>query len=115
MTTEIVYLDHNNVIDLILKKRVPPTKSATAQPLDAVTKMTLTVGGVFIDSDDSSAPIVWGESSQDVGEIRIKIGKREIDAGNYTECPIVVYDSSNPDGLVWDHINIDVIADQEGS
>ena len=115
MTTESVYLGHDNTIDLILKKRVPPTKTATAVDLAPVTKITVTIGSVLIDSDDSSAPITWAESAQETGEIHIDVGGRTIATGLYVDCPIVVYDSSNPDGIVWDHVNIDVVADQEGS
>lgn len=115
MTTEIVYLDHDNTIDLILKKRVPPTKVAAAEDLSPVTRITLTIGGTLIDSDDVGTPITWTDSSQETGEVHFDLGGYDLVVGHHIDCPIIVYDTSHTDGLVWDHINIDVIADQEGS
>lgn len=115
MTTEIVYLGHDNTIDLLLKRRVPPSRTASAIDLTPVTKITVTIGGVLVDSDDSGAPILWAESSYETGEVRIDASGYSIPSGLHTDCPIIVYDTTNTDGIVWDHVNIEVVADQEGS
>ena len=73
MTTEIVYLGHDNTIDLLLKA------DDEAQDLSLATRITATFNdGTFIDSDDSSAPITWAESAYDTGEIRIDVGGKNI-------------------------------------
>lgn len=95
MTTEIVYLGHDNSIDLILKA------DGTAVDLSSVTQMTVTLGGTTITSAGGDTdPIRWAKSGYDTGEVRLYLGGQTIPAGSY-RAVLVVYDSVNLNGIVW--------------
>jgi len=109
MEREIVYLGHENSIDLILKA------DGIAVALTSVTRMTLTLGTTLIDSENGGAdPIRWIQTGYATGEIRLFLGDQTISAGNY-QAPLVVYDPTNTDGIVWGFIPITVIAEVEGA
>jgi len=105
MATEIVYLGHDNTIDLLLKA------DDTAQDLSGVTKITATFGDTLIEStDDANGAITWNQAGYDTGEIRLALGDQSITADRYM-VPIVVYDATNTDGIVWGYIAIEVKAE----
>jgi len=107
MDYEIVYLGHDNRIDVILKA------DGSAVDLSSVTRMTLSFDAVLIDSDNGdSDPIQWAKVGYATGEVRIILGGQEIPAGSY-RTPLVVYDPSNPYGIVWGRIVIQVEAEVE--
>jgi hypothetical protein len=103
--SEIVYLTHNNTIDLLLKS------DGVAQDLASVTKITATFGTTTITSNNkTTGAIKWNNVGYDTGEIRLDLGGQAIAAGDYY-VPIVVYDTINTLGVVWDYITIQVKAD----
>lgn len=109
MNTEIVYLGHDNRIELILKA------DGVAVDLVSVTRMTLTVGAILIDSDNGDAdPIQWAKGGYATGEIRLFLGAQVISPGKY-RCPLIVYDPANDDGIVWDMIPISIFDDVEAT
>lgn len=109
MTTEIVWLGHDNTIDLLLKA------DDVAQDLSSVIKITATFDGTTITSADHAAgAILWNNDGYDTGEIRLDLGDQSIDPGGY-DVPIVVYDPSNTDGIVWGTIHVAVRAEVEAS
>ncbi len=110
MDTEVVYLGHDNTIDLLLKA------SSSAASLSGVSNITATFDSDLIDgsSSASSGAITWQGSSYATGEIRLTLGGQSIDAGRY-DVPIVVFDASNSTGIVWDIIPIRVRAEVEAS
>jgi len=109
MEREIVYSGHENSIDLVLKA------DGIAVALTSVTRMTLTLGTKLIDSDNGGAdPIRWIQSGYATGEIRLFLGDQTISAGNY-QAPLVVYDLTNPDGVVWGRVPLTVIAEVEAT
>ena len=109
MATEIVYLGHDNTIDLLLKA------DGTAQDLSSVTKITATFGDTLIESTDAATgPITWAQSGYDTGEIRLALGDQSITADRYM-VPIVVYDATNTDGIVWGYVAIEVKEEVEAS
>lgn len=100
MTTEIIWLGHDNTIDLLLKA------DGVAQDLASVTKITATFGSTMITSEDHAAgAILWNNDGYDTGEIRLDLGDQSIDPGGYG-VPIVVYDPSNTEGIVWGTIHV---------
>ena len=100
--SEIVFLAHNNTIDLLLKA------GGTAQNLSSVTKITATFGTTTITSTDHAAGVIkWDNAGYDTGEIRLDLGGETIAAGSYYTA-IVVYDAINTDGIVWGYVMIDV-------
>ena len=109
MTTEIVWLGHDNTIDLLLKA------DDVAQDLSAVTKITASFGSTLVTSTDKAAGLItWDQAGYDIGEIRMDIGGETITPGGY-DVPIIVYDTSNTDGVVWGEVSTLVKADVEAT
>ena len=92
MLTEIVYLGHDNTVDLLLKA------DGEAVDLSSVTRMTLDVDGTTIDSDVSGDAFDWDTGT--TGKVVLALGDEELSNGRYT-ARLVVYDPSNEDGIVW--------------
>jgi len=106
---EIVYLGHDNTIDLQLKA------SSAAYSCTSVTKITATFGSTLIEnSSAASGAITWQGSGYSTGEIRLKVGDQSISAGTYN-VPIIVYTAASSTGIVWDYVPIKVKASPEGS
>lgn len=102
MSNEIVYLGHDNTIDLVAKS------DGTAQDLSDVTKITVTFGDTTISSiDKASGVITWDQTGYDTGEFRMDLGDQAISAGKY-KVPVVIYDAENTNGIVWGFINIEI-------
>jgi hypothetical protein len=109
MDTEVVYLGHNNKIDLQLKA------SSVAQALSSVTAISLTFGNTKIEnSSAASGAIIWSSASFSTGQVRLNLGDQTIAAGKY-HAPLIVYDASNASGVVWGYVPIIIKADPEGS
>jgi len=109
MPNEYAYLGHDNTIDLILKS------DGTAQDLSAVTKITATFGSTLVESTDkASGLITWDQSGYDIGEIRLDLGQQSLTADTYT-VPIVVYDATYTNGVVWGEIIVVVRSEVEAS
>jgi len=92
MITEIVYLGHDNTVDLLLKA------DGEAVDLSSVTRMTLDVDGTTIDSDESGDAFDW--SGETTGKVVLALGAEELSNGRYT-ATLTVYDPSNTNGIVW--------------
>ena len=109
MQTEFVYLGHDNSIDVILKS------NGAAVALTSVTQMTLTLGTKLIDSNnDDTDPIRWIKSGYATGEVRLFLGAEVIAEGNYQGI-LIVYDATNPNGIVWGRVPLTIIAEVEAS
>lgn len=96
MTTEVVYLGRDNTVDLLLKA------DGSAQDLSGVTRMVLVVGDAEIDSDAFD----WDTGT--TGKVVLALGDETISEGTYTAW-LVVYDGSNPDGIVWGSFTLKVM------
>jgi hypothetical protein len=108
MLTEIVYLSHDNTIDLILKA------DGVAVNLSSVTKMTVTFEGVTLTSTNKSTdPILWNQVGYELGEVRLVLGGTTIVANSYRNVYLVVYDPIYPDGIVWGSLYIKVLPEVE--
>jgi len=106
---EIVYLGHDNSINLKLKA------DGAAVSLASVTDMSLTFGSTLIESDNGDAdPIRWIKAGYATGEVRLFLGAQAIAAGNY-KAALIVYDATNTNGLMWGFIPIVVIAEVEAA
>jgi len=109
MKTEIVYLGCDNPIDLIL------SADGAAADLTDVIRMTLSFGALLVDSDNGDTdPIQWKKEGYATGQIRIFLGAEAITAKIYS-APLVVYDPTNPEGVMWGRINIKVEEDPEAA
>lgn len=98
MADDIVYLGHDNVIQLLF------TEDGMAQDLTSVLKITVTLAGVTIESDNGvSDPITWNKAGMETGEVLLKLGDQSSlkPRVNAYDAVFVVYDGSHPDGIVW--------------
>jgi len=108
MIAGIVYLGHDNALDYILKA------DGVAVDLSSVTRMTLTLGSVLIDSDNGdSDPVRWAKSGYATGQFRLVLGGQTLTAGHYQNAWLVVYDPTNTGGVVFGSIPIFVIDEVE--
>ena len=99
MVYEIVYLGHDNSIDLKL------LADGAAVDITNTTRMTLEFDATLIDSDLHSDVFDWSVGD---GELDLTLGAQTITAGTYfTE--LVVYDSVNTEGIVWGSFTVKVI------
>ena len=95
---EVVYLGHDNTIDLVLKKNGVPDNLST------ITKVEITIGATVINS--VANPLAFDLSKIAIGTLVLKLGDQPIPSGNYSRCEIVVFDATRPGGLVWGAIGI---------
>lgn len=102
MDTEIIYLGHDNEIDLVLLENGAPVA------LDAVTRVVCDLGATSLDSDslgfgagqpfDPTVTGIYGGQSVDL--LRLLLGGQSIPEGLYRG-RLVLYDPSHPGGVVW--------------
>ena len=116
MPVEVVWLGHDNTIDLVLKA---DGVALTNDEMDAITKITASFGSVLLSStNQANDPIRWRQTGYDTGEIRISAGGESI-ASNTYDVYLVVYDATNTDGVVWstdgDTISVKVIGEVEAN
>ncbi len=108
MTTEIVYLSHDNINQLILRE------SGVGKNLSDATKITATFNDVLIESTDKANGLIkWDQSGYATGEIRLDLGGQAIPSGTYDKVYIIVYDAVNTTGIVWGSFPAEVMAEVE--
>jgi len=109
MSTEIVYLSHDNVIELLLKA------DDVEVDLSGVTKMTVTFGSVvtITSTNQATDSILWNKNGYAVGEVHLILGENNIVANNYKNVYLVVYDPNYPDGIVWGSFAVKVVPEVE--
>jgi len=109
LVKEKFYLAHDNTIDLLLKS------DGTAVNLAGATQITISIDDTLYSSTNQAAdPIRWVQSGYDTGEIRLFLYGLGLVAGTY-KVPIVVYTVDDTNGIVWDYVHLQVIADPEAS
>lgn len=112
---EHVYLGRDNRIDLVL------LADGVVSRLDGITKMRLEIGSTVLDSQTCAGVFDWTQTvsaeeaarydgiSEGDSKVILALGGQEISPGSY-EARLILFDSSNPNGLVWGHIPILVYA-----
>lgn len=109
MDSEVIFLGHDNKVDIQLKA------DGSAASLGSVTGISLTFGATKVqNSSAGSGAITWSSSSYSTGQVRLDMGGQAITAGKY-HAPLVVYDSSNASGIVWGFLPVVVMTDPEGT
>lgn len=96
MVYEIVYLGHDNTIDLLLRA------DGVAYDITSTTRMTLDFGGTVIDSAVHTSVFDWSDGD---GKLYLTLGDETIATGTY-EADLVVYDSVHTNGIMWGMITI---------
>ena len=114
-TLEYVYLGRDNRIDLVL------LADGDVPQLDSITSMRLEVGSTSLDSQTHAGVFDWTQTvsaeeaalhdgvSEGDPKVVLALGGQEISPGSY-EARLILFDSGNPNGLVWGHIPILVVA-----
>lgn len=98
MITEIVYLEHDNAIDLQL------LADGVAVSLASVTRMDVkaTTGEWAVSSTEAADVFDWSAGN---GKVTIALGLQDIPPGRHS-CRLVVFDQSNQNGIVWDELKL---------
>lgn len=66
-----------------------------------ITRMTIKVDDILVDSDVTPEAINWTDTDLDVGEIRIMMGTTVTTPMDYTGAFLTVYDPGTPEGITW--------------
>lgn len=109
MSREIIYLGRDNTIDWQLQA------DGVAVDLSSVTRMTLQIGAVTLDSaDDGNGlgnPFYWtsGVPASGVANLFLTLGGAELTAG-FANARLTIYDPDHPNGLVWTQEPVNIIA-----
>ena len=104
---ERVWLQHDNTINLVLKE------DGSAIDTSGLTKITTTLGGITFKSTNQAGDLIrWNQVGYETGEIRINLGDQNLSVGRH-KATIVVYNASNPDGIVWGSLTVRVEAEVE--
>lgn len=106
---ENVYLGHSNTINLILKS------NSTAVDLSGVTSMTLTFNGVLLTSTNTTESITWNQAGYATGEVRLHLGNQTTLSTGIYEAPLIVYESTDVNGIVWGTMPLHIIEEVEGT
>ena len=109
LSMERVYLDRDNSIDVILMA------DGSAADLSSVTRMTLAVGSVTLDSAVIAHAGVfdWATSGAS-GILILNLGAQSLTAGDY-DATLTIYDATYTTGLIWGDIPLTVEATTAGT
>jgi hypothetical protein len=102
MIIEKIYNGRDNTVDLLLKA------DGAAVDLAAVTRMQLVVGATTIDSQTHPTYFDWSPTPAVTGKLLLTLGAAGLSVGERQVAQLVVFDPSNPLGLVWGSFYMDV-------
>jgi hypothetical protein len=115
---EEVWLNRSNTIEWVVVQDDTPVSS-----LATVTRAVITVGNDVVDSDTVGSSVIWWTDSVTDKElddgstysgdvVKARLGYvSALDVGEYDDCRLIIYDTSNVSGLVVsDNISITVHA-----
>jgi hypothetical protein len=96
MDREVLWIGRDNTIDVLLKT------NGVAQDLSEVTHMALVFSGVTFTSVGRSTWFDWASGT--TGQLSLALGGvTGVSPGVY-DVRLIVYDVSNPDGVMWGFI-----------
>lgn len=103
---EIVFIgDYNNVNDFRLKTADVPID------LSPVTQIDLNINGIDVTSTNQGNDLVrWDQPGYETGEIRCKLGNIDGLVAGYAQMWITIYDPTNPNGVVFEPIRLEIHA-----
>lgn len=102
MLIENVFNGRDNTIDLLLKA------DGSAVDLSDVTRMTLTVGSVTLDSTTHPSYFDWTHTPAVAGKLVLALGAASLTAGEYQSALLTVYSADNLNGVRWPQFYINV-------
>jgi hypothetical protein len=92
--SEIIYLNRDNQIILELRT------NESLVDLSGLTRAILVVGTTTLDSATVSGYFDWTDTGYGTGTLIIDVGSATITEGYYNSY-LIVYDNTNPNGIVW--------------
>lgn len=105
---EVVYLDRDNTfVEFLSTDRLDVDFSAVTR-IDLIAKRC--VWEVF--SITTPGIITWEEKDGGL-EVTFKLGSLDLVPREYT-CSIIVYDPSNPEGVVWGELDVNIKSECRG-
>lgn len=107
---EVVYIgDYDNTNDLRLDSNGTPIS------LSSVTQIDAQMGTVSVSStNQGDDPIRWNVAGYATGEMRCKFGSLEGLVPGVWPCYFIVYEPTNPNGIVFGPVNFRVLSLSEG-
>ena len=116
MITEEVYIDRDNAISFLLKKKPPDEdefRKLTSDEMADITRVKVRYNGKYYDSDDYPTLFDWS-SYADIGVLTFKMGTMVgLEAGIDRNAELIIYNTANPNGIVWDTFRLKVLDDAE--
>lgn len=105
MSEELVYIgDYHNHNDFLL------TNGGVAIDMSAVTQIDANIHGVDVVSTNQSADLIrWDQAGYQSGEIRCRFGAAPGLVPGSHPLRFVVYDPTNPNGVVFDDMTLLVV------
>jgi hypothetical protein len=91
--SELIYLNRDNQIILELRT------NESLVDLSGLTRALLIIGTTTLDSSGSSY-FDWTDTGYGTGTLIIDAGSATLEKGYYNSC-LIVYDNTNPNGIVW--------------
>ncbi len=115
----VVYAGRDNVEELLIVE-----EDALLTDLSGLTAVQVVLGSTTIDSDAAPAGTIWWTDQKTVTQVmadedpsgvlddyvgqnadvlKLRLGNvSELESGVYQNCCLLLFDSGNPDGVVWD-------------
>ena len=101
MITIKIYKDRDNIASIQLDA------DGEAQDISSLTRVTMTLGDLLVDSSLHSGVFDWTTYGSD-GQLDIAAGHvSKLQTGQFTS-QVTVYDATYPNGLVWDEMIVNV-------
>jgi len=105
--TEYVYLDRNNPISFILKENGSAISSTV---MSAISKVEIQYQGLSYTSASYTSSFDFTTYAS-TAKIIAYLGTIGLPVGRDYEAELLIYSPTNPEGLVWDTIDLQVIDD----
>ncbi len=106
MTTEIIYIGYDNNIEL---KLLEDGAALTEEKMQAITKIALKYNGNTYDSVSNAEVFDWATRASEAVVV-IAMGMISgLVAGRDLGSELIVYDATNPNGIVWGSFSIKAI------
>jgi len=104
MAEEIIYIgSYDNTIDLLLNSDGVPI------PLSTVTRIDANISGIDVTSTNQGSDLIrWDQAGYVEGEARCKFGGVTGLAEGYAQLWLTLYEPTNPNGVVFGPIHIEI-------
>ncbi len=100
-----VHLGTDNEVAIILRE------NGTAVDISGATKIAIKIGKNLYESTNASSHVIhWNGATYATGEVHINLGASTVITPRICRAPIIVYDSTNTNGIMYGSIQLDIKA-----